>query len=584
MSPPILQFQPDAGGGIAVDLERLVASRALIQANSGGGKSTLLRYLLEQTHGQIQHVVLDSEGEFATLRERHPYVLAGKGGDVAADPGSAKLLARRLMELGASAVIDLYDLKLQDRRRFVRIFLEELMHLPRRLWRPALIVIDEAHRYCPERGSGEAESTDAVTTLCTQGRKRGYCAVLATQRLSKLHKDAAAELLNVLIGRTGLDVDAKRAGDVLGFDKEQRTGLRRLDPGTWYAFGPAISQEVTLVQTGAIQTTHPTPGEVLPPAPPPPEELRRQLEQLQDLAEAAEEEERTIDGLKKRVGELERELRSARKAGPGPDPAELRDLRRQLQTLERDLPRQVAAAEKQLRMHIDVLDRRTARAAGGIEKAVGLLTAAAAELRNGDGPPPPVEVAAPQPRARPASSAPPARAAAEAPADVDADVSTPQARILATLASLEAIGLDQVDRSVVAVLSDQSPTSSGYSNNLGHLRNQLGLIDYPAGGMVQLTDAGRAVVGDVPAPASLDELWAAWKSKLSGPQGAILDALVEIYPDDIPRTELAERTGQSPTSSGYSNNLGRMRSLGVIDYPGPGRVAATALLFPEGLS
>jgi DNA helicase HerA-like ATPase len=81
-----------------------------------------------------------------------------------------------------------------------------------------------------------------VITLCTQGRKRGYCAVLATQRLSKLHKDAAAELLNKLIGRTGLDVDVKRAGDELGFDKEQRQTLKTLAPGTFYAYGPAVSQ------------------------------------------------------------------------------------------------------------------------------------------------------------------------------------------------------------------------------------------------------------------------------------------------------------------------------------------------------
>jgi DNA helicase HerA-like ATPase len=80
-----------------------------------------------------------------------------------------------------------------------------------------------------------------VITLCTQGRKRGFCAVLATQRISKLHKDAAAELLNKLIGRTGLDVDVKRAGDELGFDKEERQDLPRSSPGEFFVYGPAIS-------------------------------------------------------------------------------------------------------------------------------------------------------------------------------------------------------------------------------------------------------------------------------------------------------------------------------------------------------
>ena len=35
--------------------------------------------------------------------------------------------------------------------------------------------------------------------LCTQGHKRPFATILATQRIAKLHKDAAADLLNVLI-------------------------------------------------------------------------------------------------------------------------------------------------------------------------------------------------------------------------------------------------------------------------------------------------------------------------------------------------------------------------------------------------
>jgi DNA helicase HerA-like ATPase len=90
-------------------------------------------------------------------------------------------------------------------------------------------------------------STDAVINWISLSRKRGFCPVLATQRLSKLHKDAAAELNNKLIGRTGLDIDMDRAAKELGFDKEKRQTLSRLEPGQFYAYGPAISSEVTTV-------------------------------------------------------------------------------------------------------------------------------------------------------------------------------------------------------------------------------------------------------------------------------------------------------------------------------------------------
>jgi hypothetical protein len=38
--------------------------------------------------------------------------------------------------------------------------------------------------------------------------------------------------------------------------------------------------------------------------------------------------------------------------------------------------------------------------------------------------------------------------------------------------------------------------------------------------------------------------------------------------------------GNSATSSGFANNLGALRSLGLIDYPQRGQVMATDLLFP----
>src|SRR5205807_4843057 len=238
------------------DLPTLLDTRLLVQANSGGGKSWLLRRILEQSHGKVQHIIIDLEGEFATLREKFDYVLAGKDGDTPADPKSAALLARKLLELNVSAIIDLYELHADERKRFVRLFLDSMIYAPKDLWHPCLVVIDEAHKFCQEKEQSEASS--AVIDLATLGRKRGYCAILATQRLSKLHKDAAAECNNKLIGRTGLDVDRKRASEELGFTtKEQYLSLRSMAAGEFFAFGPAISPEVIKVQIGSVHTTHP---------------------------------------------------------------------------------------------------------------------------------------------------------------------------------------------------------------------------------------------------------------------------------------------------------------------------------------
>eukprot|EP01036_Dinobryon_divergens_P049407 gene49407-66196_t len=51
-----------AGGAAAdLDLEELLATRLLVQGNSGSGKSHLLRRLLEQSAPYVQQIVIDPE-------------------------------------------------------------------------------------------------------------------------------------------------------------------------------------------------------------------------------------------------------------------------------------------------------------------------------------------------------------------------------------------------------------------------------------------------------------------------------------------------------------------------------------------
>lgn len=159
--------------GHPIDLQRLLETRLLVQANSGGGKSWALRRILEQTANQVQQLVIDPEGEFATLRERFDYIVcAPHDGDAVAHPRTAKLLARRLLETGVSAILDIYDLQAHERKAFVRQFCDALVDAPKGLWHPALVVLDEAHVFAPEAGS--SESLGAVVDLATRGRKRGF--------------------------------------------------------------------------------------------------------------------------------------------------------------------------------------------------------------------------------------------------------------------------------------------------------------------------------------------------------------------------------------------------------------------------
>lgn len=160
------------------------------------------------------------------------------------------------------------------------------------------------------------------------------------------------------------------------------------------------------------------------------------------------------------------------------------------------------------------------------------------------------------------------------------EITAPQQKILDVLAQLEAYGIDQADKAMVAAHAGVSPTSGGYFNNLGRLRSGS-LIDYPSGGKVALTILGRARANPPREPPSLAELHDSWMRIIPNPQAAILRALIEAYPKPIAKDELADIVGVSRTSGGYFNNLGRLRTLGAIDYPSRGQVAAAAILFPE---
>lgn len=155
-----------------------------------------------------------------------------------------------------------------------------------------------------------------------------------------------------------------------------------------------------------------------------------------------------------------------------------------------------------------------------------------------------------------------------------------QQRILNGLAFLSGIGASPADKTQLALIVGVSPTSGGYFNNLGALRS-MGFIDYPSGGTVALTEAGAALASTDGIPTTTDELHDAIRAKLPAAKWKILEVLIRHYPRALTKDDLAQSIEVSPTSGGYFNNLGSLRSLGLVDYPQPGTVAAQPILFLE---
>ena len=257
-----------SAGPARMDLEELLATRLLVQGNSGSGKSHLLRRLLEQSAQWVQQCVVDPEGDFVTLSERYGHLVV----DATRTENELTRIAARVRQHRVSVVLNLEGLDAEQQMRAAAAFLGGMFDADRDFWYPVLVVVDEAQLFAPAAGgevSDEARklSLGAMTNLMCRGRKRGLAGVIATQRLAKLAKNVAAEASNFLMGRTFLDIDMARAADLLGMDRRQAEQFRDLERGHFVALGPAVSRRPLPIIIGPVETAARSTSPKLTPLP-----------------------------------------------------------------------------------------------------------------------------------------------------------------------------------------------------------------------------------------------------------------------------------------------------------------------------
>ena len=256
MTVEIEMGQTTAGASATLDLEELLATRLLVQGNSGSGKSHLLRRLLEQSSPWVQQAIIDPEGDFVTLAERFGHLVIDA--EAHTEQG-LQLAGERARMHRVSTVLNLEGLDAENQLRRAAAFLGGIFEVDRNHWYPMLVVVDEAQLFAPAIAGEVSDdarklSLGAMTNLMCRGRKRGLAGVIATQRLAKLAKNVAAEASNFLMGRTFLDIDMARAADLLGMERRQAEAFRDLERGHFMALGPALSRRPLSLRIGVTQT------------------------------------------------------------------------------------------------------------------------------------------------------------------------------------------------------------------------------------------------------------------------------------------------------------------------------------------
>jgi len=543
----------DLGPGVQLDIPRLLETRAGIAANSGAGKSWLLRLMAEQLALRVPTIILDREGEFATLREKADMVLVGKGGEVDTSIATAGKLARKLAELRLSAVVDMYDLSKGERPEYVRRFLESLLSLPRRLWGPMFVIIDEAQDFAPESGR-DAVSTTAVVDLACQGRKRGLGCALATQRLSKISKNAMGEANNLLIGRFAQDVDLRRASDLLGFTGRQEwASMRDGKPGEFFAVGPAFEHTgVKRFRCAAVTTTHARAGQRYTVEPPKPSKaILKVAPEFSDLKRQVEEEQDELTRLRAENREL-RAKRPVVAAAPAVDTASyvLQGREDVLHMIEPAVL-SVQDAKRDLDAAIADLVHATSRKA--------FFGKGAKPSTNGQSRPPLHSADAKRLDTIKTSI----RKTAGLPAVGARDPAVGKGGLYRMMVAL-AQHPEGLDRRQLAILSQMAISGGGFNNYLGTMRKHGWLAEER--GRFQISTAGLAALGSyepLPTGDALVSYWLDWCG--GGGKRRILQALVDAGPDGLGRESLATAAEMDPKGGGFNNYLGNLRGVQIIE-------------------
>jgi uncharacterized protein len=597
----------------------VVTSTIVVYGGKGMGKTNLGSVLVEElAKAQLRFSVLDPLGVWWGLRHAKDgkgpgiecLILGGVHGDIPIEPTGGAVVADLVVDEPASVIID-FSRKpsgemwgIGEKTRFLtdyalRLFQRQggLVNGGRR--EPIFQILDEAARYIPQilpAGNPElAKCLSAWNTLVEEGRNVGIGVGLLTQRSARMNK-SVSELADAMfsfriVGPNSIAAVTEWLGEHVPKDrmKQHVESLRSLERGRCLVVSPGWLRFEDVVMIRARETfdssATPKPGEkarrVTGPAAKP--DLAKYAERMRATIERAKESDPAA--LKRRIAELKGKLEKQAKATPKAVAPEVNS-----EKVKAAVEKSVRAAIKERDMHWTRSLRDFRRAASkaltnGLDTLSSVLNAVAFE------PPPPVgevsadvtissrEVSAPPRKGAedPRSTSPRGSEVAAVRASSNGNLSNPQLRILAALAQFEAIGRPEVPKKWIAALAGVSHASGSYGNNLGMLRSG-GYIHYPDSGMVALTENGRSKAPMVDAPTSTEEMVARCKEIVSGPQARILDVLVERYPHAISKRELAERTGVSPDSGSFGNNLGALRSAGMIEYPESGKAKAAAWL------
>jgi len=278
--PIVVGTTLDSHESFTVDSDSIIMGRSLIASVTRYGKSWTNRRLVEQLVGKAGIVIIDPEGEYASLRTKFPFLIIGK--DVPLQVETAEFLAETTLKEDLSVIIDLSLIDVEVGKEYVSRFINHFMFMETTLRKPYWFVVEEADEFCPEKGVAKATSLEALKNLAKKGGKRGIGLMITTHRPAFVSKMVLSQCTTLkLIGRIEWDSDLDVIKEFLQVSPlvlrrprvdgkptaDGKPHVDSLEPGQFYIGGSAVDHE-GFVKIGAVETKHlgATP-DLIPPTP-----------------------------------------------------------------------------------------------------------------------------------------------------------------------------------------------------------------------------------------------------------------------------------------------------------------------------
>jgi DNA helicase HerA-like ATPase len=110
---------------------------------------------------------------------------------------------------------------------------------------PHILVVEEAHNFCPERGVGNAVSGPILRTIASEGRKFGLGLVIVSQRPAKVDKNVLSQCNTQVVLKVTNPNDLKAiVASVEGITSETADEIQRLAVGVALIAGGGLTQPV----------------------------------------------------------------------------------------------------------------------------------------------------------------------------------------------------------------------------------------------------------------------------------------------------------------------------------------------------